>query len=407
MASHPTDMLRSMDLFAGLGAADLALVARKLKPRDVAENRDIFAQGDPGGGLFVVLEGRVRIAAVDHARRERVLAFYGPGEFFGEMAVVTGEPRSATATAATRVRLLELRKEDFDVLVAENIAVTRGMLRVMVERQSAINLRLIHEAGTSHDVRGQVTVVFSPGGGTGKTFVATNLAVALAQLAPDGVLILDLDLLFGHVAMLLDLLPWSSLAAMTPATIRSFDVDGLSQYFVRHRGSYLRMLAGTLRPEDSETITAEHVRSLVDVLRRQFVHIVIDLGSRFSEPCLAALELADQVLVVTTPGPVASHAAQQCQRVLRDVLELPARRIRFVQNHPSPYGELSRSDLARSLATERVSEIAYGGKDVNQAEFSGSPVVMSHPANVASRAIVALADDLDRSASELVALSAR
>src|SRR6185312_3382710 len=173
------------------------------------------AQDEPGDALYIVLEGRVRIATTDHFGRERVLAFYGPGEFFGDMAVLTGAPRSATAGASTAVRLLQLRKEDFDWLVGNSMGVMRGMMRVMVERQAALNTRLSQEAGaTQGDVRGQVTVVFSPQGGAGQTVLATNLAVALAQLTPDRVTILDLDLLFGHVAMLLDLVPRTALASI-------------------------------------------------------------------------------------------------------------------------------------------------------------------------------------------------
>src|SRR4029077_2732756 len=129
------------------------------------------------------------------------------------MAVLTGEPRSATASASTDLRLLQLRKDDFDALVSTNVGIMRGMLRVMVERQAAMNTRLTQEVGaTQGDVRGQVTVVFSPRGGAGQTVLATNLGVALAQMTPDRVVILDLDLLFGHVAMMLDLVPRTALA---------------------------------------------------------------------------------------------------------------------------------------------------------------------------------------------------
>src|SRR6185437_11493411 len=106
-------------------------------------------QGDPGDALYIVLQGRVRIATTDHFGRERVLAFYGPGEFFGDMAVLTGAPRSASASASTDVRLLQLRKEDFDLLVTTTVGIMRSMMRVMVERQSALNTRLAQEVGAT------------------------------------------------------------------------------------------------------------------------------------------------------------------------------------------------------------------------------------------------------------------
>src|ERR1700704_956130 len=309
MATRVIELLHSMDIFAELPDVELSKIARLLKEHKVRENELVFAQGDPGDSLYVVLQGRVRIATSDSFGRERVLAFYGPGEFFGDMAVLTGAPRSATAIASSDLRLLQLRKDDFDTLLATSVGIMRGMLRVMVERQAAMNTRLTQESGAMHgDVRGQVTVVFSPRGGAGQTVLATNLAVALAELTPDRVAILDLDLLFGHVAMLLDLVPRTALAGISPAAIRALDRDSVGFYLTKHPESSLRVMTGTLRPEESELVSGDHVRAMVELLRQQFVHVVVDAGSRFSEPCLAALELADEIMVVSTPEPSVTQA---------------------------------------------------------------------------------------------------
>ncbi len=406
MSARVLELLRSMDLFAELADDALAKIVRLLKERKISENEEIFAQGEAGDGMYLVLQGRVRIATTDNFGRERVLAFYGPGEFFGDMAVLTGEPRSASATASTNLRLLQLRKDDFDMLVATNVGMVRGMLRVMVERQTTMNTRLAQETSANHgDVRGQVTVVFSPRGGAGQTVVATNLAVALAELTPDRVAILDLDLLFGHVALLLDLVPRTVLAAITPAAIRSFDRDSLAYYLTKHAESSLRVLCGTMRPEESELVTGDHVRAIVDLLRRQFVHVVIDAGSRFSDPCLAAIELADRVILLSTAEPSAVRAIRESQRVLGDLLGISAKRIRVVQNQPSPYREMSRADLMAALGIDQVMEIPFGGEDVSKACLNGFPLVMSHATNPASRAIVALARELEQTGREQIALS--
>jgi CRP-like cAMP-binding protein len=400
------DLLRSMDLFAELADAELAKIARLLKEHKVSENDVIFNQGDTGDGLFIVLHGRVRIATSDHLGRERVLAFYGPGEFFGDMAVLTGAPRSATASASTDVRLLQLRKDDFDLLVTNSVGIMRAMMRVMVERQAALNTRLTQEVGATHgDVRGQVSVIFSPMGGAGQTILATNLAVALAELTPDRVVAVDLDLLFGHIAMLLDLVPRTALSAISPAAIRALDRDSLAYYLTKHSESSLRVLTGTLKPEDSELVTGEHVRAIIEQLRRQFVHVVIDAGSRFSEPCLAALEAGDQVIVVTPPGANAAHAARESQRVLRDLLAVPSERVRFVQNQPTPYGRLDAEELGEVLGTNRILTVPFGGEEVSKASLTGFPLVMSRSANPTSKAIVGLARELDQSGRELLALS--
>jgi CRP-like cAMP-binding protein len=406
MASPIVALLRKMDLFADLSDDALVKIGKLLKEQKFAENEMIFAQDDQGDALYIVLQGRVRISSTDHFGRERVLAFYGPGEFFGDMAVLTDAARSATATASSDSRLLQLRKDDFNALVSSNVGVMRGMLRVMVERQTAMNTRISQEAGASAgDVRGLVSVVFAPRGGAGQTVLATNLAIALAETTPDRVVIVDLDLLFGHVAMLLDQVPRTSLAAITPAAIRAADRESFGYYLARHPESSLRLLVGTTRPEESELVTAEHVRAALDVLRRQFVHVIVDAGARFTEPTLAALEAADHVLIVSTPEPAAVEGAKQTHRVLRDLLNVSVERITYVLNQPSPYGGMSVREFGAQLESEWVHEVPFGGEEVSRAVLEGFPLVMGRSSNPASRAIVSLARKLERSSKETLALA--
>src|SRR5256714_3877123 len=262
MASPIVALLRKMDLFIDLSDESLTKIGRLLKEQKFAEGDVIFEQGEHGDALYIVLQGRVRISTDDNFGRERVLAFYGPGEFFGDMAVLTGAPRSASATASADGRLLQLRKDDFDVLVATNVGVMRAMMRVMVERQAAMNTRVTQEVGaTQGDVRGQVTVLFSPRGGAGQTVLATNLGVALAELTPDRVVAVDLDLLFGHMALLLDLVPRTGLAAITPAAIRALDRDNLAYHLTKHPEPSLRVASGTPRPEETQPVTGGRVRA--------------------------------------------------------------------------------------------------------------------------------------------------
>ena len=394
-----------MDLFADLAEDELVAVARLLKEQKFAENQAIFSQGDRGDALYIVIQGQVRIASTDHNGREKVLAFYGPGEFFGDMAVLSGAPRSASARATTPVQVLQLRKDDFDRLSASNVGLMQHMLRVMVARQTAMNTRVSQEASaTAGEANGVVTVVFSPRGGAGKTTLATNLAVALAEATPDRVAILDLDLLFGHVPMLLDLAPRTALSAISPGAIRALDREAFAYYLAKHAESSLRVLVGTLRPEESELVTGEHVRAAIDLLRRQFVHVVVDAGSRFAEPCLAAIEAAERVVVVCTPEPVAVRDTRECQRVLRDLLGYPQEQVGYVLNRPLPYASLPSEQISASLGVDLLADVPFGGEDVSKAGLEGFPLVMKRGGNATSKAVRNLARKLDREAQALLAL---
>jgi CRP-like cAMP-binding protein len=108
----------------------------------------------------------MRISASDRPGHERILAFVGPGEIIGEMGLLSGEPRSATAVASTDAELLQLRKADFDGLVTNNLEVMRDLARGVVNRREVTQQRAVEEADTGRGYRhGLITTVFSPRGG--------------------------------------------------------------------------------------------------------------------------------------------------------------------------------------------------------------------------------------------------
>src|SRR5437868_14582785 len=166
------DVLRTMDIFEELSNQDLEQVSRLVRERRAPENAVLFRQGDSGDTMYIVKEGRIKIVTADSVGRERVLAFYGEGGFFGEMAVLTGAPRTATAVAATNCSLLALRKEDFDKLLSSNVTIMKHMLKVVALRQADTSRRMMDKSSES-GFGGRVYTLFAPRGGSGKTMLAT------------------------------------------------------------------------------------------------------------------------------------------------------------------------------------------------------------------------------------------
>ncbi len=91
--------LEQVKLFAGLAAEDLGALAANLQRRRYGKGQFIFQQGDPGLCLYLVESGKVKIASFSSEGRGLVLNLFGPGDFFGELALLDGEPRSADAMA--------------------------------------------------------------------------------------------------------------------------------------------------------------------------------------------------------------------------------------------------------------------------------------------------------------------
>jgi MFS family permease len=101
------ELLRSLPLFAPLPPATLEYLAGRLRHRRVSAGETIVRRGDPGEAFYVIAEGRVEVS-FDGRPRE-----LGPGEFFGEIALLRDVPRTATVVAKTNAELLELSRDDF------------------------------------------------------------------------------------------------------------------------------------------------------------------------------------------------------------------------------------------------------------------------------------------------------
>ena len=126
--------LARVDLFAELTPDELEGLSARLRRRRYAKATVLFTEGDPGTGLYVVESGQVRIVLASPAGKELVLAVRGPGEFFGDMALLDGEPRSADAVVAEDCQLLILRREDFVRFVETHPPAALRLLAVLSRR---------------------------------------------------------------------------------------------------------------------------------------------------------------------------------------------------------------------------------------------------------------------------------
>jgi CRP/FNR family cyclic AMP-dependent transcriptional regulator len=126
-ARRPALLARS-PLFAGLPRRHLARLGTRFLEKGYNPGEIVFQEGDPGRALFVVVEGTVEITQAT-AKGEYVLRTLGPGDAFGELALIDDFPRSATARVASPARLLILYKSDFDALMDGSAHITNVVMR--------------------------------------------------------------------------------------------------------------------------------------------------------------------------------------------------------------------------------------------------------------------------------------
>ena len=134
------DRLATMPLFAGLAEDSLLAVAQRLLLRHIPAGELIFAEGTPGDALYLIDTGEVEIAS-DSRRGSVVLARLGASDFFGEMALLTGKPRSTAARAAAHTNLWVLYRSDFEDLVNRHPAISLTLSKALSQRLADMDRR--------------------------------------------------------------------------------------------------------------------------------------------------------------------------------------------------------------------------------------------------------------------------
>lgn len=124
-------LLRGVPIFADLEPAAAAGLERLVVQRDYPAGAVLVSQEEPGDALFVLVRGKVKVALYSESGREVILSvFRTPGDFFGELALLDDDPRSANVLAVEPSRLLILRRRDFRALIAAH---PRTALRALTE----------------------------------------------------------------------------------------------------------------------------------------------------------------------------------------------------------------------------------------------------------------------------------
>ncbi|MEY2591801.1 MAG: pilus assembly protein CpaE [Acidimicrobiaceae bacterium] len=263
-------------------------------------------------------------------------------------------------------------------------------LRQAIERvgDSLVSVRSSAPGGGPVEL-GRVIVTFSTKGGVGKSITATNLAVALASRSSKQVAIVDGDLQFGDVAVLLGVPPTHT-TIDAAAAIDQADVGLMDSFMATHPGTGLRVLPAPVEPSAADSISPEQMLGIVRMLRTTCGFVIVDMPPHFDDVVLALLEEADDVLLVASMDiPSIKNLKVGIQTL--GLLSLAGPKLRLVLNRANAKVNLDISDVERaigiSVAFRVPSDIA-----VPQAVNRGVPVVLDKPRSAAALALGELAD---------------
>ena len=135
------ELLAKSKLFGPLGPEVLAQVAKQMRPVRFDGGQLIFERGDPGRDIYLVTAGRVRLSVLSAEGRELSFGHPGPGDVFGEIAALDGGPRTAHATAVTKVETMALSRPALDSLLESHPALGKAAIAFMCARLREADLQ--------------------------------------------------------------------------------------------------------------------------------------------------------------------------------------------------------------------------------------------------------------------------
>jgi pilus assembly protein CpaE len=297
---------------------------------------------------------------------------------------------------STEVFQRAMRSGVRDVLGAP---VDTGQLNEAVRRvgQSLVNLAPVGAVGTiapttpvdEPSVDGRVITVFSTKGGAGKSVLATNLGVILAQRAEGPVALVDADLQFGDIAVMLKLAPQHTIVDAVGSFDR-LDVGFLESLLATHQPSGLKVLPAPLEPAFADQIGAEQMNAIIRLLRTFCSYVVVDTPAYFNDVVLGLIEESDDVLLVAGMDIPNIKNVKIGLQTLR-LLNTPMNKIHLILNRANSKVKLEVSEVERTLQV-KADALIPSDIVVPQSVNKGTPVVIDAPRSAIAKSLEQLAD---------------
>ncbi len=215
-------------------------------------------------------------------------------------------------------------------------------------------------------------------GGVGTTFLTVNLAYLLAQGEKNNVLAVDLDLRYGQMVYFLDAKPQYTIAEVID-NVEHLDDSYLKSLFF-HWDQNLQLLPAPARLEEAEAVTSENLEKVLNFVKNlsTYSHVLVDTGHHLDEVSMKALELADQVILVTNQSVPALSNAKKLLEIL-DLLGFGDLNLEVWLNSWEKRGDLSLEDVSKFLGREIKGIVPFDATEVGISINEGVPLIKNSP----------------------------
>ncbi len=239
--------------------------------------------------------------------------------------------------------------------------------------------------------RGKVVSVYSPKGGTGCTTIAVNLALALHN-DDTRVVIVDSNLQYGDVAVFFNEQGKNTIADLAPLA-DELDPDIVDGVLLKHAATGISILASPSRPEMADKISADQFLKIIEFLRQMYAYVVIDTAPYLSDVTVAAIDVSDVIILVTTQDIPAIKNARLFLDLLQN-LRIDRNRIAFVMNRFDKRIAITAERVGENLKQEVAAVLPLDERVVIPAVNRGVPFMVDNKSQPVARGIFGLAESV-------------
>jgi pilus assembly protein CpaE len=233
---------------------------------------------------------------------------------------------------------------------------------------------------------GAMICVLGPKGGIGKTLTSCNLGLALVGMGKSVVLV-DLDLQFGDLALSLDLKPQGTVYDLSAAG-GSLDATKIDSYLATHP-SGLRVLMAPTRPDQAAAITIDFLRDVFALLRDSHDYVIVDTPPGFTPEVIATIDSSSQICMVGMLDALSLKNTKLGLETL-ELMGYDMQRVRLVLNRADSSVGITHNDVL-SILGRPPDVLVPSHRDITRSVNEGTPIVLSHKRSEAAKAFEALA----------------
>ncbi len=282
---------------------------------------------------------------------------------------------TALDSVENKVKGFEAGADDYLAKPCDTIELV-ARINVLIRRAEAQAPQIAVPATTIARETARTIAVFSLRGGAGVSTISVNVAAGLSQLWEMQVALVDMVAVAGQSALFLNQSlrnTWTDLCKM-----EVIDEDAVLSAMLPHE-SRVRTLASPRRPEESELLTTEKVRTTLELLRSTFPYVVLDMPHDLSERSLTALDQSDIILIITQPEIASLRAASMAMEIFEALKFNEHKKVYIILNWTFPRHGLAFKDIERMLKSKIDLILPYAADEFVTALNIGNPPVLSDP----------------------------